>query len=460
MAVRGSSSLSFYDWESTDLIRRIDIEATNIYWSSNGDRVTIATADAFFILTYNAEAVKEAIASGQEIDDEGIEDAFDVEGEVQEIVKTGVWVGDCFIYTNSANRLNYYVGGEIVTLAHLDRPFYLLGYLLSSGRLYLCDKDVNIVSYGLQQSVLEYQTAVMRGDLEAADAVLPSIPRDQRTRVAHFLEKQGFKEAALVVSVDPEQKFDLALSLSRLDVAEEMAKSINSPDKWKQLGEIAMRMCNFDLAEVCMEHAQDYSGLLLLYTAAGKLDKMKKLGEMAAADEKTNIAFIALLLQGKSAECVDLLTQTDRTPEAALFARSYAPSKVPETVGTWKEEVGVKYPKVAAALADPTEYGNLFPEYAFSTEAEKKISATEPGPADTFTAYVNSKSVPLAERLAGGAPADTPAPAQGDVEAVEDAKPEENSDEDDDLDLDDDDLDGELDDEDIDDDDLDEELED
>ena len=41
--------------------------------------------------------------------------------QVQEVVKTGKWVGDCFIYTNSVNRLNYYVGGEIVTIAHLDR---------------------------------------------------------------------------------------------------------------------------------------------------------------------------------------------------------------------------------------------------------------------------------------------------------------------------------------------------
>ena len=39
-------------------------------------------------------------------------------------------------------------------------------------------------------SVLEYQTAVMRQDFETADKVLPSVPREQRTRVAHFLEKQ------------------------------------------------------------------------------------------------------------------------------------------------------------------------------------------------------------------------------------------------------------------------------
>jgi coatomer subunit beta' len=30
----------------------------------------------------------------------------------------------------------------------------------------------------------------MRKDFETADQVLPTIPKEQRTRVAHFLEKQ------------------------------------------------------------------------------------------------------------------------------------------------------------------------------------------------------------------------------------------------------------------------------
>lgn len=57
-------------------------------------------------------------------------------------------------------------------------------------RLYLNDKELNVVSYSLLLSVLEYQTAVMRGDFETADRVLPTIPHEHRTRVAHFLEKQ------------------------------------------------------------------------------------------------------------------------------------------------------------------------------------------------------------------------------------------------------------------------------
>lgn len=51
-----------------------------------------------------------------------------------EQVKTGLWVGDCFIYTNSVNRINYYVGGEIVTISHLDRTMYLLGYVSKDNR--------------------------------------------------------------------------------------------------------------------------------------------------------------------------------------------------------------------------------------------------------------------------------------------------------------------------------------
>lgn len=67
---------------------------------------------------------------------------------------------------------------------------YILGYLPKENRVYLGDKDINVVSYLLPLSVLEYQTAVMRKDFDTADRFLPQIPMDQRTRVAQFLEKQ------------------------------------------------------------------------------------------------------------------------------------------------------------------------------------------------------------------------------------------------------------------------------
>ncbi len=47
----------------------------------------------------------------------------------------------------------------------------MLGYIPADSRLYLGDKELNVVSFQLLLSVLEYQTAVMRRDFETADKV-------------------------------------------------------------------------------------------------------------------------------------------------------------------------------------------------------------------------------------------------------------------------------------------------
>lgn len=71
------------------------------------------------------------------------------------------------------------------------RTLYLLGYIPRDDRVYLVDKDLNVVSYKLSLTVLEYQTAVLRGDFEAASSILPKVPADQKNKIARFLESHG-----------------------------------------------------------------------------------------------------------------------------------------------------------------------------------------------------------------------------------------------------------------------------
>ncbi|RWS08200.1 vesicle coat complex COPI: beta', partial [Dinothrombium tinctorium] len=378
LGVKSVAGLAFYDWDNLELIRRIEIQPKNVFWSENGDLVCIATDDSFYILKYNAENVARAKEMKDEkVTEDGIEDAFDVVSEVQEIVKTGLWVGDCFIYTNGVNRLNYFVGGEIVTVSHLDRPMYLLGYLPKENRLYLGDKELNIVSYSLSLSVLEYQTAVMREDFEAADKILPSISKEQRTRVAQFLEKQGFKVQALAVSADPEHRFDLALQLNDTKTAYQLAVEAQSEQKWKQLAELAMSLCQFDLAQECLHNAQDFPGLLLLATSSGNSSMVEKLGQSAQAKGIKNVAFLSYFILNEKEKALEILIETNRLPEAAFFARTYLPSQVSRIIKLWKESVvnKSKNEKSAQALADPSEYENLFPGFhdAVKTEQFLKI---------------------------------------------------------------------------------------
>lgn len=74
--------------------------------------------------------------------------------------------------------------------------------------------------------------------------------RDQRSRVAHFLEKQGFKKQALAVSNDNDHKFDLALALGELSTAYELASVADQEEKWKQLANAATARSELPLAGV------------------------------------------------------------------------------------------------------------------------------------------------------------------------------------------------------------------
>ncbi|KAL0106379.1 hypothetical protein PUN28_016243 [Cardiocondyla obscurior] len=398
LGVSSGSGLSFFDWDTLKLVRRIDIQPTHVYWAENASLVALATSDQYFILKYQADAVANATENAEDI-----ENAFEMLAEMNEVVKTGLWVGDCFIYTNSVNRINYFVGGEVVTVSHLDRPMYLLGYVPRDNRLYLCDKELSVVSYSLLLSVLEYQTAVMRKDFETANRVLPTVPKEHRTRVAHFLEKQGFKEQALAVSTDPEHRFELALALGNLATAHTLAKEANSQQKWRQLSTLATQKGRLCLAQECLHQAQDFAGLLLLATSTGNADMIQKLGSAADEAGKNNISFMSNFILGDVDKCIDILIKTDRIPEAAFFARTYAPSKISSIIKLWKEKLSAVSEKAGQSLADPEQYENLFPGYREALKVEKFLreESKKRIPASAFpTVTPNTERKPFEEMSA------------------------------------------------------------
>ncbi len=50
-------------------------------------------------------------------------------------------------------------------------------------------------------------------------------------------------------------------------IAADMANKLDTPAKWKQLGELALNRGQLDLASDCLNKAKDLSGLLLMAAA-------------------------------------------------------------------------------------------------------------------------------------------------------------------------------------------------
>lgn len=115
------------------------------------------------------------------------------------------------------------------------------------------------------------------------------------------------------------------------------------------------------------------------------------------AQGKNNIAFTALFELGDAERAIDLLIKTERIPEAAMLARTYAPERTSSIIKLWKADLESRNrKKIAESLADPADYANLFPELSQAAASPAPQAATPEVPSP-------------AEETPAAAPADAPA---------------------------------------------------
>lgn len=228
--------------------------------------------------------------------------------------------------------------------------------------------------------MIEYQTLVLRGEVDTANEMLPDIPEDQKNKIARFLEGQGYKDQALEIATDPEHRFELALGLGELKIALELAREADVEHKWKTVGDAAVTAWDLALAEECFKHAKDLSSLLLLYSSSADSAGLQDLAVKAKDTGLHNVAFTCLWSLGDVDGCLDLLLSTNRAAEAVLFAQTYKPSRCAEVVALWKsglEKSGKG--KVARLLGVPGQDEEMFPEWEESLRLEREGGSMEKG---------------------------------------------------------------------------------
>lgn len=77
---------------------------------------------------------------------------------------------------------------------------------------------------------------------------------------------------AFEITPDKDHKFELALTLNKIEEAYNISEEQGSVDKWKKVGDIALMAGSFELAERCFEKSQDFNSLMLFYSSYGDQD--------------------------------------------------------------------------------------------------------------------------------------------------------------------------------------------
>ncbi|KAK6203295.1 coatomer WD associated region-domain-containing protein [Scheffersomyces amazonensis] len=397
LGIKSEGCISFYDWEHGVLVRRVDLEdeIQDVIWSDNGELVSIITSsslgegssgskktDETYLLNYNHELFEESYNKGEIDAEEGAESSFEVLYTLptSEPILSGKFIGDVFIYTTaSTNRLNYFVGGEVINLGHFDHKYYIIGYKAQDGKLYLIDKSFNVISWYVNSEVLELQTLVMRGDLEQYATkqiidqelgeeipdlssvsieniseeysnLISTFSKTELNQLSRFFEKLGYLTLSYALSQDFDSKFQISLTTGNLNQAydllsksqiENPSTSLGNSSKWKKLGDLALSSWNIKLAQDCFWLANDYSSLLLLLSSSNNQKQLEKLAQECEIKGKYNLAFQAWWLTGNKEKTLELLVKSERYTEAAFFGANYSVNdeKVQETVELWKKKL-------------------------------------------------------------------------------------------------------------------------
>ncbi|PFH35779.1 putative COPI protein [Besnoitia besnoiti] len=344
------SFVCFYDWEAGRLIRRIDVLGVQqVHWSPSGFFVALFTPDKIYVLRHDKFAVMAANAAQAREEEGGIEIAFELVDQISETALSGLWVSECLVYTTPQGRVKCWCGSQVETLHHNagGRSAFLLGYVPEQNRLYFIDRDLGLSACGLHVSFIEYKVAIARNDIQAAQEFLPRIPVELHDRAARFLFSRGYAEDALKLARDEQLRFDVALSLGNLAMCADLVRASSKTvveqgvlvARWKRLGDVALETGNLQLAATCFHECHDYHSLLLLYSASGDAGRLLDVASAAVAAKNFTVAFLAYALTQRLDACVDVLCASERFPEAAFFARSYAPSRASDCVQKWRESL-------------------------------------------------------------------------------------------------------------------------
>ncbi|CCK70852.1 coatomer subunit beta' KNAG_0F01840 [Huiozyma naganishii CBS 8797] len=387
LGAKSDGFVYFFDWETATLVRRIDIDAKEIVWSENGDLVMLINdkderspdAASAYSLVFNRDTFLDAVNSGEVNDEEGVEDSFDVLNELNEPITSGKWVGDVFIFTTSTNKLNYFVGGKMYNLAHYTKEMYLLGYLARDNMVYLADREVHVYSHPVSLEVLEFQTLILRSEVdEAMETVLPNIQdKDSLSKIARFLEGQEYYQEALEITPDNDQKFDLAIKTGQLPLAHDLLKEVDNELKWRSLGDSALKNFNFQLAIESYEKAHDLESLFLLYSSFNDSEGLGQVAKNAELVGKFNVAFNAYWMNGDIEAIKKLLIKANRFSEASVFGLTYGCNELDQLIEQWKEKLLIAGKKgIAERVYLPGEDGAQFPATVTDSKTLIDIEST------------------------------------------------------------------------------------
>lgn len=130
ITVKNEDNIFIYDIDNSIFIRKIEVSPNKVVWNDKKTKVALICEDMTYILNVNTEAIdsyiEEAIEgnANAKAADEGCEDSFEPNYEINEKVVNGFFIDDVFVFQNAKHKINYSINDRIFSITTLSSKFY------------------------------------------------------------------------------------------------------------------------------------------------------------------------------------------------------------------------------------------------------------------------------------------------------------------------------------------------
>ncbi|KAL0959956.1 hypothetical protein HGRIS_011620 [Hohenbuehelia grisea] len=235
-------------------------------------------------------------------------------------IKSGAWDdAGVFIYS-TLNHIKYCLNqGDHGVICTLDNPVYLTR--VKGKTVHCLDRSARPRTITFDPTEYRFKLALLRNNYEEMLYIIKTSTLLGQSIIG-YLQQKGFPEIALHFVQDTNTRFELAIECGNLDVAMEMAKTIDRPECWERLAQQALKQGNHKIVEKAYQQTKNFDKLSFLYLATGSTDKLSKMQKIADARGDPMSRFHNALYAGDVHGRIAVLRDVGLHPLAYLTAKT------------------------------------------------------------------------------------------------------------------------------------------
>lgn len=235
-------------------------------------------------------------------------------------IKSGAWDDSGVFIYSTLNHIKYCLAqGDHGVICTLDNPVYLTR--VKGKTVYCLDRSARPRTITIDPTEYRFKLALLRNNYEEMLYIIRTSNLLGQSIIA-YLQQKGFPEIALHFVQDKNTRFDLAIECGNLDVAFEMARTIDRPDCWERLAQQALKQGNHKIVEKAYQQTKSFDRLSFLYLATGSTDKLSKMQKIADARGDPMSRFHNALYAGDIMGRIAVLRDVGLHPLAYLTAKT------------------------------------------------------------------------------------------------------------------------------------------